>query len=87
MPLSEALLKAGRTRFRPILMTSLSTILGLAPLAVGFGPGAQMQQPLAITVIAGLITNMLLTRLPIPVGYLVLKGREGTPAAQGPAVG
>ena len=75
MPLHEALLKAGRTRFRPILMTSLCTILGLVPLAMGFGPGAQMQQPLAIAVIGGLVTNMLLTRLLIPVGYLVMKGR------------
>jgi CzcA family heavy metal efflux pump len=75
MPLHEALLKAGRTRFRPILMTSLCTILGLVPLAMGLGPGAQMQQPLAIAVIGGLITNMLLTRLLIPVGYLVMKGR------------
>jgi multidrug efflux pump subunit AcrB len=81
MPLHEALLKAGRTRFRPILMTSLCTILGLVPLAIGFGPGAQMQQPLAIAVIGGLITNMLLTRLLIPVGYLVLKGREAKGAA------
>jgi multidrug efflux pump subunit AcrB len=75
MPLREALIKAGRTRFRPILMTSLCTILGLVPLAMGMGPGAQMQQPLAIAVIGGLITNMLLTRLLIPVGYLVLMGR------------
>ncbi len=75
MPLRDALLSAGRTRFRPILMTSLCTILGLAPLAVGVGPGAQMQQPLAIAVIGGLITNMLLTRLLIPVGYLVFSGR------------
>ena len=74
LPLHEALLKAGRVRFRPILMTSLCTILGLVPLALGLGPGAQMQQPLAIAVIGGLITNMLLTRLLIPVGYLVLKG-------------
>jgi multidrug efflux pump subunit AcrB len=74
VPLHEALLKAGRTRFRPILMTSLCTILGLVPLALGLGPGSQMQQPLAIAVIGGLITNMLLTRLLIPVGYLVLKG-------------
>ena len=57
-------------------MTSLCTILGLVPLALGFGPGAQMQQPLAIAVIGGLIANMLLTRLLIPVGYLVFKGRE-----------
>ncbi len=81
MPLHEALLKAGRTRFRPILMTSLCTILGLVPLAIGLGPGAQMQQPLAIAVIGGLITNMLLTRLLIPVGYLVFKGREARGAA------
>jgi CzcA family heavy metal efflux pump len=72
VPLREALVQAGRTRFRPILMTSLCTILGLIPLALGMGPGAQMQQPLAIAVIGGLITNMLLTRLLIPVGYLVL---------------
>jgi CzcA family heavy metal efflux pump len=77
VPLHEALLKAGRTRFRPILMTSLCTILGLVPLALGMGPGAQMQQPLAIAVIGGLITNMLLTRLLIPVGYLVLRGERG----------
>jgi multidrug efflux pump subunit AcrB len=81
MPLREALLTAGRVRFRPILMTSLSTILGLVPLALGWGPGAQMQQPLAIAVIGGLITNMLLTRLLIPVGYLVLKGGEQAQAA------
>ena len=80
MPLRDALLQAGRTRFRPILMTSLCTIFGLVPLALGLGPGAQMQQPLAIAVIGGLITNMLLTRLLIPVGYLVFKGgREPMP--------
>jgi CzcA family heavy metal efflux pump len=72
MPLDEALLQAGRARFRPILMTSLSAIFGLLPLAFGFGPGAQMQQPLAIAVIGGLITNMLLTRMLIPVGYRLL---------------
>ena len=54
-------------------MTSLCTIFGLVPLAMGLGPGAQMQQPLAIAVIGGLIANMLLTRLLIPVGYLVLQ--------------
>ncbi len=76
MALRPALLLAGRTRFRPILMTSLAAILGLLPLALGIGPGAQMQQPLAIMVIGGLTANMLFTRLVIPVGYLVLEGRE-----------
>jgi multidrug efflux pump subunit AcrB len=77
MPLDEALVTAGRVRLRPILMTGLTTIFGLVPLALGLGPGAQMQQPLAIAVIGGLITNTLLTRLVIPVGYLALKGRDG----------
>jgi CzcA family heavy metal efflux pump len=72
VPLHEALVRAGRTRFRPILMTSLTAIFGLVPLAFGQGPGAQMQQPLAIAVIGGLIMNMLITRLLIPVGYLLL---------------
>ncbi len=80
MPLKQALVQAGRTRFRPILMTSLCTIFGLAPLALGLGPGAQMQQPLAIAVIGGLITNMLITRLLIPVGYLLLMGRSASMA-------
>jgi CzcA family heavy metal efflux pump len=81
VPLREALLRAGRTRFRPILMTSLSTIFGLLPLALGIGAGAQMQQPLAIAVIGGLITNMLLTRLLVPVGYLALRRRADAAGA------
>ncbi len=81
MPLEEALVTAGRVRFRPILMTGLTTIFGLLPLGLGWGPGAQMQQPLAIAVIGGLIANMLLTRLLIPVGYLALRGRA-TASAQ-----
>src|SRR5437763_14091475 len=86
MALRPALLLPGRTRFRPILMTSLAAILGLFPLALGIGPGAQMQQPLAITVIGGLTANMLFTRMVIPAGYLVLERRtdEGTPAAAAP---
>jgi len=77
MALRPALLLAGRTRFRPILMTSLAAILGLFPLALGIGPGAQMQQPLAIMVIGGLTANMLFTRMVIPVGYLVLERGQG----------
>jgi multidrug efflux pump subunit AcrB len=80
MELRPALILAGRTRFRPILMTSLAAILGLAPLALGIGPGAQMQQPLAIMVIGGLTANMLFTRVVIPVGYLVLERRRARPA-------
>ncbi len=87
MDLKPALLLAGRVRFRPILMTSLAAILGLLPLALGIGPGAQMQQPLAIMVIGGLTANMLFTRMVIPVGYLVIerfKGKAEAPAPQTP---
>jgi multidrug efflux pump subunit AcrB len=82
MELRPALLLAGRVRFRPILMTSLAAILGLLPLALGIGPGAQMQQPLAIMVMGGLIANMLFTRMVIRAGYLLLERRRGnrTPA-------
>ncbi len=79
MELRPALLLAGRTRFRPILMTSLAAILGLLPLALGIGPGAQMQQPLAIMVIGGLTANMLFTRMVIPAGYEVLEWIRGEP--------
>jgi multidrug efflux pump subunit AcrB len=86
MELRPALLLAGRTRFRPILMTSLAAILGLFPLALGIGPGSQMQQPLAVMVIGGLTANMLFTRMVIPVGYLVLERRKAetkaTPASR-----
>jgi len=81
MALRPALVLAGRTRFRPILMTSLAAILGLLPLALGIGPGAQMQQPLAIMVIGGLTANMLFTRLVIPAGYLILERRKERPVA------
>ena len=80
MELRPALLLAGRTRFRPILMTSLAAVLGLFPLALGIGPGAQMQQPLAIMVIGGMTANMLFTRMIIPAGYLVLERRKARTA-------
>jgi len=83
MELMPALIAAGRTRFRPILMTSLAAILGLFPLALGIGPGSQMQRPLAIMVIGGLTANMLFTRMVIPVGYLVLEPRARKPGAAG----
>jgi multidrug efflux pump subunit AcrB len=82
MALRPALILAGRTRFRPILMTSLAAILGLLPLALGIGPGAQMQQPLAIVVIGGLTANMLFTRMIIPVGYLLVERFKGEAPAE-----
>jgi len=67
----EAVIKASKTRLRPILMTSLTTILGLIPLALGFGEGAELRAPLAITVMGGLSTATFLTLLIIPNFYLI----------------
>jgi multidrug efflux pump subunit AcrB len=84
VPRHQAVLEAGRTRFRPILMTSMASILGLLPLALALGPGAQMQQPLAIVVIGGLTANMLFTRMIIPAGYLLLERGQQAGGAVAP---
>lgn len=65
----DAIIKAGNTRFRPILMTTLTTVLGLIPLALGLGEGAQTQAPMAIVVVCGLTLSTLLTLVFIPVVY------------------
>ena len=65
----DAIIEAGRKRFRPIVMTSVTTILGLLPLAIGLGAGAELQRPLAIAIIGGLITSTFLTLVMIPVIY------------------
>ena len=67
-----AILEAGRARLRPILMTTLTTTLGLLPMALGFGEGAEVRAPMAITVIGGLAVSTLLTLLVIPVVYSLL---------------
>jgi len=77
----EALVAAAGDRLRPILMTSATTILGLLPMAIGLGEGAELRAPLAITVIGGLTVATLLTLLVIPVVYsLVDRGPEGETA-------
>jgi HAE1 family hydrophobic/amphiphilic exporter-1 len=69
----EALVTAGRTRLRPILMTTLAMIAGMLPLALAIGQGAEMRAPMARAVIGGLITSTLLTLLVVPVVYTVLE--------------
>ncbi|WP_412971674.1 efflux RND transporter permease subunit [Glaciecola sp. MF2-115] len=66
---TEAILEASSSRFRPIIMTSLTTILGLTPLAFSAGEGAELRAPLAITVMSGLLIATLLTLIVIPVLY------------------
>jgi multidrug efflux pump subunit AcrB len=73
MPLADALREAGRVRLRPILMTTLCTIFGLAPLAIGLGAGAELQRPLAIAVIGGLTLSTFITLLVMPTLALELE--------------
>ncbi|HVN78783.1 MAG TPA: efflux RND transporter permease subunit [Terriglobia bacterium] len=68
----EALIKAGRTRLRPIMMTTMAMIFGMLPLALGIGAGAESRAPMARAVVGGLITSTLLTLLVVPVVYTVL---------------
>jgi len=65
----EALVTAGQVRLRPILMTTLTTVLGLLPMSLGFGEGAEIRAPMAITVMSGLLFSTLLTLIVIPVVY------------------
>ena len=74
LELNEAIIKAGRTRLKPILMTSLSTVLGLIPMAMGLG-GEKTQAPLAISVIGGLTVSTFLTLLLVPAIYAVFELR------------
>jgi CzcA family heavy metal efflux pump len=71
----DALLEAGKTRLRPIVMTTLAAIGGLVPLALGIGQGAELEKPLAIAVIGGLSTATLFTLILIPVLYATFVGR------------
>jgi multidrug efflux pump len=68
----EAVREACLLRFRPILMTTLAAGLGALPLAVGFGEGAELRQPLGVAIIGGLIASQLLTLLTTPVVYMLL---------------
>jgi len=71
--LREALLRSGRRRFRPVLMTSLAAILGMLPLALALGAGAELLQPLAIAVIGGLAVALLLSLVVTPTVYVMLR--------------
>jgi len=74
--LREALIRSGRRRFRPVLMTSLAAMFGMLPLAVALGSGAEMLQPLAIAVIGGLTFALLLSLVVTPTVYSMLRQRR-----------
>jgi len=72
----NAIREAARLRLRPIMMTTLTTVLGLLPMALGLGEGSEMRTPMAVTVIGGLLTSTLLTLMVIPVMYSLLDRRK-----------
>jgi CzcA family heavy metal efflux pump len=72
LPLKEAMIQSGRRRLRPVLMTSLTTFLGLLPLAYGIGAGADMLRPMAIAVMGSLFTSLLLSLVATPVFYFLM---------------
>ena len=73
MELRAAVELAGRTRLRPILMTSIATMLGLVPMAIGAGEGGELQAPLARVVIGGLLASTMVTLVLVPVLYTVFE--------------
>jgi multidrug efflux pump subunit AcrB len=83
LPLQEALIEAGRLRIRPILMTALATVLGLAPMALGLGEGSEMNAPLARAVIGGLLVGTPTTLLVIPVLLAIARRRHVVVPAEG----
>jgi multidrug efflux pump subunit AcrB len=68
----DAIVEAGATRLRPILMTTLTTVSGMLPLALGLGSGSELMQPLAVPVVGGLCESTLLTLFVVPSAYVIL---------------
>ena len=81
----EAIVAAARLRLRPIVITKLTTILGLLPMAMGLGEGAEIRKPMAITVIGGVAIASFFTLLVIPVVYSLLDRKRYQRAAAGAA--
>ncbi|HKV49713.1 MAG TPA: efflux RND transporter permease subunit, partial [Gemmatimonadaceae bacterium] len=81
MPLDAALRDAARVRLRPILMTTLCTLFGLLPLALGLGPGSELQRPLALAVIGGLALSTPITLYVVPSLVMAIRSRRGAVAS------
>jgi HAE1 family hydrophobic/amphiphilic exporter-1 len=76
LAVDDALRDACPIRLRPVLMTSLTIILALAPAALGFGSGSETNQPLAVAVIGGMVTSTLLTLVVVPAAYSLVETRD-----------
>ena len=79
---SDAVIAGGKSRLRPVLMTSLTTILGMVPMSLGIGEGSEIWQPMGIAVVGGLLVSTLITLFIIPSLYSMLEGRKERKAAQ-----
>jgi HAE1 family hydrophobic/amphiphilic exporter-1 len=76
LSVAEAVITGGSRRLRPVLMTTVTTVLGLIPMALGIGEGSELQVPMARVVIGGLISSTLITLILVPVIYAILEGRK-----------
>jgi multidrug efflux pump subunit AcrB len=76
-PLKEAVSLASRQRLRPVLMTSLATILGLIPMALKLGAGSEAYAPLACAIIGGLLVSVVVTVYLVPAAYLLVHRKDG----------
>lgn len=83
--LREAVVNACSIRLRPVLITTLTTVLGLLPMALGLGEGAELRKPMAITVIAGLTSSTLLTLVVVPVLYVIMMPKDSAKKPAEPA--
>jgi hydrophobic/amphiphilic exporter-1 (mainly G- bacteria), HAE1 family len=75
-PVKEAVSLASRMRLRPILMTSLATVLGMIPMAIGAEPGSEQYAPLARAIIGGLLVSVVVTVYLVPAAYLMVHGKK-----------
>ena len=81
-PLRDAVVSSCRIRLRPIVMTSLATIIGLVPMALKLGTGSEAYAPLARAIIGGLIVSVVLTVFIVPAAYLIVYRRRPAPARE-----
>jgi HAE1 family hydrophobic/amphiphilic exporter-1 len=84
-PMRQAIEEAGRRRLRPILMTAMTTVLGLVPLALGMGEGGEAQAPMARAVIGGLVSSTVITLVFVPVVYSIFERKRPKAETEGAA--
>ena len=74
--LADAVILGGKSRLRPVLMTSFTTVLGMVPMALGIGEGSEIWRPMGIAVVGGLVVSTILTLFIVPALYAMMEGRK-----------